>query len=278
MPKQPLLETVPVDVHHLIPGMLKVEVHGKPYDFRLPNLDDEVLSVEERTVLCGILERRGIETLFVPRLDECNATFGYGGAFDIKIELPEVGVTVQKSSTSVDALQLPRKTGCLIRSADCPTIVLWDESKKVVRVGHCSRDSLVDRELLLCGRLWRQSTSVITSMMERFKHLTPGDIRGHIACGILPEHFEHRFDDAIHGKYNRELIHSIQRLFPACLKSAPEEGCIDLAELVRQQLRVWFKIPRGNIGIDDLDTFSHPRLHSHRGGDTGRNGIFVFHT
>ena len=276
MQKQPLLESVPVDARNLIPKVLSVEVHGKPSDFRLQHLDDGILLPEEKAMLCEIIADRGIDRLFVPRLDKCNATFGSEEEFDINIELP--GVLVSKSRASIDALRLRKRTAGLIRSADCPTIILWHERKNIMLVGHGSRDSLLDREFISGGKLWRKSPSVIRSMMKEFKGFRPVDIYGHIACGILPKHFEHHYDDPKYGEYNQNLIRNIRRLFPACLKSLPGKGCIDLAELAKQQLCHWFNIPRGNIYVDNLDTFEDPRLHSHRAGDRGRNGVFVFHT
>ena len=265
---------------HLCLG-LSVNVLGKPLDMRLGELSHprDMISAEVRKVYLELsrhLRSFGVKRCLLPKVNELNAVFGGIESHVFDLEFSTSGsVPVYKNNNSIDAFTLPAGYSCLMRSADCPTLILFNEEHPIVVVAHCSRDSLICRQELLNGVKDRQHFSVIQPTVNVFKKLgvPADDIHAHISCGIAGEYFRHKPDDRQYGKYNRALSSLIANLYGAkCFHGPPQDGCIKLHEVIRAQLSIY---GISNVTHDQLDTFSDQRLHSNRAGGIGRNGVLV---
>ena len=146
----------------------------------------------------------------------------------------------------------------------------------IVVVVHCSRDSLFCREEILNGskKPGRKFSTVIHAAMQAFDgKVSPDEVQGHISCGIAGRNFNHNPAHPEHGAYNSALCHFIvNRYGEHCFSGDPDCYLISLDEVIREQLKLCGVT---NVTQDDLDTFSNMHLHSHKLGDTGRNGVLV---
>ena len=267
-----------VNSTELCRGLL-VRVIGKPLDMSLPELSES--SSKTKTCVLGEplsdhLERLGIKKLIVPNISASNAKFGEANMVTFDSERrTERGVRIFRNSISIDAFPVPPGCAEMMRSGDCPTLVITHGGKGSVVVAHCSRDSLFCHQEILTGKKDREHSSVIDAIMEHLKGLPPRDIRAYVTCGIDGKNFEHNPQDETHGKdkYNRKLIDFIDGKYGRrCFCRLPSSGLIKLNEVVKAQLGLY---GINNVSCDQLDTFSDERLHSNRCGDKGRNGVLV---
>ena len=162
-----------------------------------------------------------------------------------------------------------------MRSADCPTLVLFHEKSGTVVVAHCSRDSLLCRQEILTGFKDRQYSTVIYPAVSKFdeSRISLHTIRAHIICGIAGKNFGHGPKHRQYGMYNQALAGFVEKRYGTnCFYGDPRDGHIELHKVIQAQLSLCGVT---KVTHDGLDTFSDPRLHSNRARDIGRNGVLV---
>ena len=263
---------------------LDVHILGKPLDFRLEELDHprNMIRKNVRDIYFELSRRLrsfGVVRCILPKLNASNAEFGDTRSYVFDLEFrTSNGVPVYKNRNSIDAFTLPSGYSCLMRSADCPTLILFNEKNRIVVVAHCSRDSLICRQEVLCGVKKRRYSTVIHPSVNVFEKLGISDheIKAHISCGIAGEYFKHKPDNEKYGRYNQDLSKFIADSYGSkCFHGHPQDGCVKLDEVIRAQLLM---CGITNVTHDGLDTFSDQRLYSNRVGDVGRNGVFVINS
>ena len=263
---------VVVDTHLFRFGKETLNVHvlGKDLDWNLGglpsvrkglyNLEGSKEYVDAMAHIDLLSEMFGFKRLLVPRGVDNNARFAaFGhGTYDISLFSDQRNVCVLKNSLSADAFEIPSGFSCLVRSADCPTVIAWHPSGTVVG-GHASRDSLLCTEEVLekvvpKGRTYR---TMVHAMMNPLNQFSAHEITVHISCGIAPEHFIHHPKDPKYGRYNKALARYFrEKKWSDCLDN---DGRLNLVEIITRQFEEC-GVPRKKMSLDTLCTFSGPGL------------------
>lgn len=254
-------------------------VLGRPVDYSLSGLSSPS-SISNPDVLMGVTGacrslKKYSRHIHVPRIADCNASLGYldKDVFEVTVE----EVTLIKGTRSIDAFQLHKGFSVMMRSGDCPTIVMVHKQSGTVCVGHGSRESLISREEVNEERRTREYSSVVEAMMKRFRNLSAAQIEVHIICGIAAQNFAHPTESGDHYIYNTKMVDFIQsKGWRSALVGDPAEGFLSLPGLIEDQLLMFGILPR-NIHKDTSDTSSDPNLWSNKEGDAGRNCVLVMH-
>jgi len=147
-------------------------------------------------------------------------------------------------------------------SRDCPILMLSGEN--FVAGIHCGRTALqgFDMELLKDGSVIRNAFKFLFDRVGE-----PRNLRAVVTMGIAPEHFNNnRYPQVLAGIRNR---------WGPGIVSDDDHGRIDLLAFIRAQLSEVFNMMTSQVEWDGLDTFSDPRLVSHRAGDVETQNLGI---
>lgn len=255
-------------------GKSSVRVYGKPYDFTLPIFRQDDLrndfKRQQFQELRAIIEPLGFSRVYVPKTNECPATITQPSDWEQAIQ--DGSFTMYRGHYA-DGLIVPNNGPVLHRTADCPTINVTNRHTGDTIAAHAGRDSVIDRRALR-GDTPRQHPSIVDSIMQHFEEVNPCSISVLVTCGIKGEDFGHPLDRGRHCTFNEKLIRHVEENWGHdCIIGDRTNGAIDLFTVIQRQFRTY-----GVTGVlvSPLDTFKNPNLHSHRAGDTGRNGVLVW--
>jgi copper oxidase (laccase) domain-containing protein len=261
------------------PRSPKIFLFGRPIDWR----------GEETTLqMATFLQNRHVKRLFCPNPSKMNGHVATRDEFVIHTRSP----LKFYNSALADAVVLEKPgEACLIKSADCPTIVVWnpeaDWKRRKVVVAHGARNSLVDMmHVRGFSQGEREHKSVITPVIGQFDKSERPKLMVYIALGIGAQYFDHPFDHDTYGFQNEVMIkHILEKFGPMCVEKPIKKGMLNLRALIRAQC-MQEGVLSANIIADRHDTFSERRQMwsrtsqwwSHKRGDSGRNAVLVVHT
>jgi hypothetical protein len=258
-----------------------VYLFGRPHDW----------SGEEKTLaLAPFFKNKEITTLFAPIPSRSNAKIAEVSEFkeSNKESKPSSKKSfVLRGGVEADGVVLTEKgQACIIKSADCPTIVaftLSSEGRKCV-VAHASRDSLIDSHYIRGFGKSRKNRSVVDSVMDQFSPTEREELYVYVTVGIGARHFSHSINHSTCGTQNRELMEFIHEQFGShCYHGPRSDGRISLGEIIRAQFEpyrdtscIMILSDRGDTHEDSLaGQGTGYRWWSHRRGDKARNAVIV---
>jgi copper oxidase (laccase) domain-containing protein len=252
----------------------QIFLFGRPHDW----------AGEEKTLgLQQFLMRKGVKKLYAPYPTKSNAIIAPKDAFTKCTK----GAFILNGKVDADGVVLDA-TGqaCIIKSADCPTIVAFTLSAKGRKcvVAHASRDSLIDPHFV--GGLGRSRNvkSVVDSVMAEFSHEERQEMYVYTVLGIGAKHYAHPVDHGTFGRQNRELIETVSsELGTHCFVGSKHDGRIDLHEVIKAQFARYQDKANIRIESDRSETFEESlagagtgfRWWSNRRGDAARNAVVV---
>ncbi len=264
-------------------GQVSIHLLGKPHDWNISGDESELVLRRVGAVAQGL----GVSKIFAPRPAKFNAEIV--AADDLKEEIvlaDEDRSVIMYRGIDADGVEFPKHDqngyyAFWLSSADCITIVARHSETGHTIAAHGGRDCLVDRGRINGGTP-RKFESVVHAIADRFSKTERKALKVFMTCGIGPEHFEHRCDDAKYGQANAKMIFDIQRKWGATsIHGDPFEGKISLSEVIRSQF-VSLGVAPHNIGYDTVDTYTDTdpngelRWWSNRRGDgKKRNGVLV---
>ena len=139
--------------------------------------------------------------------------------------------------------------GCM-PTGDCPTII-FAHRKKLLLI-HAGRWQLAPSKQCACPY------NIVSQAFAHFSERERTELAVVIVGAIAPEHFRH--DD----RRGQKLIEPFVELYGEKVFRGPTaRGELDLVMIIRQQC-LGYGVSEERIIWDELDTFSHPKLASHR--------------
>ncbi len=264
-------------------GRVSVYLFGRPLDWNIGGDNAETV----RSRVGELAQDLGVRTILAPRPVLFNAEIVTIANLSELIPLTNgESPVLMHRGCDADGVELPPdsrrgKYAFWLSSADCITIVAHSpESGKTV-VTHGGRDCLVDRNRIN-GGVPRRYESVVHATAAKFSKKETKGLKIFMACGIGPEHFEHRCDDEKYGPANTKMAFDILAKWgPTCLFGDHTQGKISLSEVIRSQF-ISLGVTPHNIGYDGVETHNDCdrdgsyRWWSYRRGDgKKRNGVLV---
>lgn len=257
----------PTETYELFGGKVEVLIYGKsPCD------------LEEHHVF-QIARDLELKHLYHPDTHTFDAKICNQG--DLTEEIEKDGVKIHSGCLADGVGVMGKNDAVWLRTADCPTIIVYHSISGEMIVAHAGRASLIDEGALRNGQVQRRPESVVGAICQRLLVLgrqTSAGIDVYSCCGIGPQQFRHPVDDPQHGPFNKKRNNHIAwRYGTDCfLGSEIKCGALNLHRLISNQFQLG-GVPIDNIHHDSIDTASQTnRFFSHRGGDqTGHNTILV---
>jgi copper oxidase (laccase) domain-containing protein len=170
--------------------------------------------------------------------------------------------TALKTNTPADGIVVfDHRITVAMTSRDCPYLILYVKDPEVALIMHCGRDQLHNTG----GRNPKESviSDTLALIGNRFD---PCEVYGCITRGIAPEHFT---NDRYPG-----IIATLTRYWGDDVVPDRERCTLDLKEIILRQLET-YRIPRANITIDTVDTFSNPASASVRAGRSDAHNLIL---
>jgi len=202
--------------------------------------------------------------------------------------------SVQKimGGVKADGILVPKGDIFGIGTADCPTIVISDESLDLVLAVHAGRNSLLDIQYIHTGKRSRKTFGVVESAVKalgaegsRLENLSI-----YVCCGIGPRHFVHSLVNPTYGEKNKVLVSFLRKQYgPKTFQKANHCSVgLNLFEIIVAQFEE-FGVRRSQIFHDGVDTgkrtFKHSggnelksALASHRRKTNSRNFVMIHHS
>ncbi len=256
-----------------------VLLHGRPTDWR----------GEDKTIsLMSELEEYAVDRLYLIDPAKCNVLVVPTSSFEQK----EVLAPLPLYTAFAEGVVLDKPgDACLLKSADCPTIIMVHPLSGKTVVGHGALDALIDPKMVNLddAKNWRKPAGVIDSMIEQFPVSERNLLAVYVVLGISSQYFRNSCTWNVGGnnKYytrNLRLRQHLRCKYPSALMEdmdSPEYG-IDLFEIIRIMCTKAGVLPENIIAsgyetYGQVDAEGQHLWHSNRrdGARSGRNAVVV---
>lgn len=260
-------------------GAVSIYLLGKPNDWNIwgENKNNALMNID------WITEGMNLHHIYAPSPSPSQFNAVICTHDNLQEHIPLLsGNAVVRRGCDADGTTLEKaRDACWMNTADCPTVITYDQKKGLVIAAHAGRDSLIDRGRI-AGKPPRAHESVVHTMVDWHGYEAMPRLQVFIACGIKSAHFEHRWDDEKYGTTNEAMTKDvIERWGRVCVTGKLTLGRLALSEIIRSQF-LNFGVPSENIAHDGIDTWSDVnqqggyRWWSNRRGDGAkRNGVLV---
>lgn len=158
-----------------------------------------------------------------------------------------------------------------LASGDCPTVAISHPRTKTVVAMHFNRENGVDNDIL---------ENALLRFPSEFRH----EMLATISAGISADHFDHDWSHPSYGQSNRRRTEKlIAKYGHKAAGERHELGQINLRWVAAMKL-IEAGIPKANIYVDLIDTYTDEMFWSHRAsqnresakwGEGGRNMVLV---
>ena len=254
----------------LLGGGSSIYVVGKPINW--------ASYIENLFELLEPLREKDIKKVYVPNIFKFNGQISTPEKFIKVCNLEEVEIY---SGVEADGLKIPPGAAAFFRTADCPVIVYYDESRNILVAAHAGLASIIDKQLILTRKKSRKHFGIVDEIYSKVPSADNPII--HIVCGISSKSFIY---DPLHPEYGEDNKEILRYLFHEygryALPKGYQTGNISIRGIITKKFMDYFNGKRFCIANDGLNTATNNRLWSHTrsvqyGEHEGRNGILVIH-
>lgn len=260
-------------------GAVSIYLFGKPNDWNIwgENGNNALVNID------FVTQGMNLQNIYAPSPSPSKFNAVICTHDDLQEQIPLVkSNAMMRRGCDADGTTLEKaQDACWINTADCPTVITYDQQNGLIIAAHAGRDSLIDRGRI-AGKQPRTHETVVHTMVDRHGYEAMQRLQVFIACGIKSAHFEHRWDDKKYGMTNKAMTEDvIERWGRISVTGQWTLGRLALSEIIRSQF-LNFGVPSENIAYDGIDTSSDVkeeggyRWWSNRRGDGAkRNGVLV---
>lgn len=258
-------------------GAVSIYLFGKPNDWSLAEKNKRNALVNLGWVTQGM----NLQNIYAPSSSQFNAVICTHDDLQEHIPLVINNVMVRRGCNADGTTLEKAQDAFWVSSADCPTVITYDQKKGLVIAAHAGRDSLIDRGRI-AGKPPRTHETVVHTIVDYHGYDTMQRLQVFIACGIKSANFEHRWNDEKYGMTNEAMTKDVvERWGRVCVTGALSLGRLALSEIIRSQF-LNFGVLSENIAYDGIDTSSDVNQKgeqcwwsNRRGDGAKRNGVLV---
>ncbi len=253
-----------VKCYGLKTGNWKMKSRSTSEEFNLAlDVNQNVTTYEKIEKIAG---DSGLSHIFFPRPSSFNGQV----CFEKLYAWPETclsgGLRISRGplydGVIIDPTSEPN-TGFLITTADCPTVVVYNEKTGRFVVTHAGRWSVIDKSNAHNRKFGRDFEGTLEWAIHAHKKVAhwrresfyTEDLHAFVCCGIK-NGFMHSLTHPQHGADNKKLWKHLQRLLPKC---PPEEYRLGddllLEQFIAKRLEL-LGLKSDHIVIDDIDTLN----------------------
>ncbi len=218
-------------------GSAQVLCYGTPFDWATRAIQEEG-DQEKAPHLISLLGRIAreyeVSNFFCPAIQFTQDFVGKHYLFPHRLTLPETYAKLCRGLVVEGRVLCPGEA-FVVAPADCATVVV--SFSNCVLVCHAGLRSLYNPKAL------NNDSETHSGVIDQMCLWVPREERRYTNVGIfLPissgVHYQHKFDDSVHGKRNQLLVkYLIRRYGNTCIIGNPPLGQIDLREVICQQLQ-----------------------------------------
>ena len=193
-----VMDISPLSTRSCADGRVRIEVFGKPHDFRHLSQKADVLHSVVRRV-----ESQKASRLYLPTVSHFNARIT-----DRPSQFPKFQTVLETKVCEgcfVDGVKIHIGEAFFVASADCQTLVFSSPLKKYVIACHAGLKCLVDYNRIYHEGKIRNHQSVVDRALEFFQG-HEASVRVDAVCGIGAHAVEYSATDEMYGRRNHALI------------------------------------------------------------------------
>jgi copper oxidase (laccase) domain-containing protein len=256
---------------HLSGKTAEIIVLGKPYNWKDP---------ENYFYLRPILIKRNIKTIYIPKTSTFTGIIEDPLSFTRESKIGEIKIM---DGCITDGIVIPKNSGVLMLSADCPTIVYHDLDNDLLIAVHAGLRSIVDKQKILNDNPSRAHESVVDDLVS-YIYKNSANYKIFVICGIHSSSFCYKISNLEFGNNNKKILdYLIKKYGEEAVPLGVNHGGISLYDIIKEQF-IRHGINPTNIIYDGINTYTDQRFWSHSEAffskeekDCGRNGILVLH-